>query len=228
MPDITTTNVSIPLDGTEIVGFLARPAGGASHPGVIVIQEWWGLNDHIRDIAERLARAGFAALAPDLYEGKVTKDPAVAGTLMQALDHETGLRRLNAAVAYLKSQPYTTRIGAIGFCMGGTYAMLLACRNNDVRASVPYYGQVPEADVLQSLNAPVMYVYAGLDKWITKKEVDRLDAYLSSSRKAGEVVRYPNADHAFFNDTRPQVYNPADAADAWRRTVDFLARNLAA
>ncbi len=210
-----------------MANFLASPKQNTPGPALILIQEWWGLNDHIKDIAGRLAAEGFVTLAPDLYDGKVTKDPNVAGGLMQSLDEKTALEKLNSAVESLKSNPNVKgKIGVIGFCMGGTFSLLLACRNKDIRAAVPFYGKVAPDSVLEHLGAPVMYVYAGKDQWITKQEVDRLDQFLRKSGKPGEVVRYANADHAFFNDTRPEVYSPGDAKDVWNKTIGFLKSNL--
>ena len=211
-----------------MANFLATPKHSGPAPGLIVIQEWWGLNDHIKNVTERLAAEGFVALAPDLYDGTVTKDPSVAGNLMQSLDEKKAIEKLNDAVESLKSNPNVAngRVGVIGFCMGGTYSLLLSCNNKDIRAAVPFYGKVPPDSVLQKLNAPVMYVYAGKDQWITKQEVDGLEAVLKKTGNAGAVVRYPNADHAFFNDTRSEVYNAAAAKDAWDKAVAFLRENV--
>ncbi len=211
-----------------MANFMANPPQGGPFPGVIVVQEWWGLNDHIKDVTRRLASEGFAAVAPDLYDGKVTKDPGVAGSMMQSLDQNAALQKLDEAAESLKKNPAVKKgkIGVIGFCMGGTYALLLGTHHPDIGAAVPFYGKVAADDVLQNLKAPVLYVYAGKDQWITKEEVDRLDQFLKKSGKPGEVLRYPNADHAFFNDTRPEVYRAGDAKDAWSRAVRFLKANL--
>lgn len=211
-----------------MANFLANPQQGGPFPGVVVIQEWWGLNDHIRDVTQRLSAEGFVALAPDLYDGKVTKDPGVAGSMMQSLDQEAALQKMNDAVESLRSNPNVKKgmVGVIGFCMGGSFSLLLACNNKNVGAAVPFYGKVPDDNVLQNLSAPVMYVYAGKDQWITRQEVDRLEQLLKKSGKPGEVIRYLNADHAFFNNTRPEVYNADDAKDAWSRGVGFLKKHL--
>ncbi len=211
-----------------MANFMTNPPQGGPFPGVVVVQEWWGLNDHIKDVTRRLASEGFVAVAPDLYDGKVTKDPGVAGSMMQSLDQKAALQKLDDAVESLKNNPSVKKgkVGVIGFCMGGTFALLLATHNKDIGAAAPFYGKVPDDSALQNLNAPALYIYAGKDQWITKQEVDRLERFLQKSGKSGEVVRYPNADHAFFNDTRPEVYRAGDAKDAWSRAVSFLKANL--
>jgi carboxymethylenebutenolidase len=211
-----------------MANFLANPPQGGPSPGVVLIQEWWGLNDHIKDIARRLASEGFVVVAPDLYDGKVTKDPSEAGSMMQSLDQKVALQKLNDAVQSLQTNPDVKKgkVGVIGFCMGGSLTLALAGNNNEIGAAVPFYGKVPDDNVLQSLNAPVMYIYAGKDQWITRQEVGRLDQFLKKSGKTGEVMRYTNANHAFFNDTRPEVYKADDAKDAWNRAVGFLKKHL--
>ena len=211
--------------------FLARPDGSGPSPGIVVIQEWWGLNDHIMDIARRLAHEGYVAVAPDLYArqgNKVTSDADEAGTLMAALRTEDGVADLDAGVVHLGSLGGVdrTRIGVIGFCLGGSFAVQMACRSRAIRASVAFYGQVPEASALANLGCPILYHYAGADQWITREEVQRLEAHLRGSGKPGEVVTYPGAPHAFFNDTRAANYRATEAADAWRRSLGFFRQHL--
>jgi carboxymethylenebutenolidase len=189
-------------------------------PGILVLQEWWGLNDHIRDIAGRLEKEGFTALAVDMYDGKTTKDPQVAKGLMMAMDKAAAMRKLDDAVATLKANPQVSSVGVIGFCMGGFLTLSLACNNRDIQAAVAFYGNVPPDALLGKLTAPVLYFYGEKDDHIASSEVDRLPKF------GVEVVRYPDADHAFFNDTRPEVYNPGDAKDAWNRALAFLRKNL--
>jgi carboxymethylenebutenolidase len=147
LQDIHTSMVEYQSDGTKIAAFLARPAGAGPYPAMLVLQEWWGLNSHIKDIAMRFAGEGYVALAPDLYArqgNKVTTDATEAGTLMGNLKDEVTLQDLRAAVAFLKNQSSVSpqRIGVIGFCMGGTYALLAAENIPDIKASVPFYGQI--------------------------------------------------------------------------------------
>jgi carboxymethylenebutenolidase len=148
---------------------------------------------------------------------------------MAALKQEDGLKDLNATVAYLKSVPEVDagRIGVNGFCMGGSYALMLPCVNADIKAAVPFYGQVPNPDTpLQTLGAPVLYIYGEDDGWITKADVQRLVAALKKYKKLGEVKTYPGVPHAFFNDTRKEVYREAEAKDAWTRALAFFQQYL--
>jgi carboxymethylenebutenolidase len=210
-------------------GYLAGAEEAEARPGLILVHEWWGLTDHIKGIADRFADEGFVVLAPDLYGGKVTRDAGEAGRLMQSLDQQQAMGTLAAAVDYLKQQGTVREnaIGVTGFCMGGSFALLLACHNKDIRASAPFYGDVPPDEVLKDLNAPVLFIGAELDQWITTEKMERLRKAMQRYGKAGEVVIYPGVNHAFFNDTRPDVYNEEAAKDAWKRVVDFLTGNLA-
>lgn len=229
---LATETAQFVSDGVTIKGFLARPVQAARPaPGVLVIHEWWGLNDHIKDISQRFTREGFVALAPDLYSrlgSKVTKDPAEAARLMDSLSSQLALRDLNAATRFLKSQPFIDPlfIGAIGFCMGGTLALTLAGHNSDLKAAVVFYGKVPPSESFRYLLCPILFHHGAKDGWVTTQEVERLRQGLLERGKPGEVISYPNADHAFFNDTRPEVYRQDDAQEAWRRTLVFFARYL--
>ncbi len=225
--------VSFPSGRVRVRACLARPRGRGPFPGLLVIQEWWGLNPHIMDVAARFARQGYAALAPDLYSrqgNRVTKDPAEAARLMGKLAPKHALAELGAALRFLQAQPGVDRrrIGVVGFCMGGTYALLLPCARKGIRAAVPFYGQVPDPDEpLRDLACPVLYIYGTQDQWISMADVERLRAALARYGKLGEVVTY-EAPHAFFNNTRKDTYRAEHARDAWRRTLDFLAQHLAA
>jgi len=230
--EIQTETVQFPSDNFTIKAFLVRPASTKGQaPAVLVIQEWWGLNDHIKDIAQRFAHEGCVALAPDLYSRlgyKVTKDPNEAGRLMESLSSQAALRDLNAASTYLQQQSFVDpqRIGVIGFCMGGTFALMMASNNSTIKASVPFYGKVPPIETLNYLLCPVLYHYGAKDGWVTKQEVDRLKEGLAKFGKPGEVHIYPDAGHAFFNDTRPDAYHAEDAKRAWERTLQFLRAHL--
>ena len=229
---LETATVQFSSDNVTIKAFLARPAGVKTQlPAVVVIQEWWGLNDHIKDIAQRLAREGYAALAPDLYSRlgyKVTTDPAEAAKLMESLSSQAALRDLNAATKFLKQQPFIDgqRIGCVGFCMGGTFALIMAGHNSDLKASVVFYGKVPPIESFRYLLSSVLYHYGAKDGWVTKQEVERLQQGLQQYGKPGSVHIYPEAGHAFFNDTRPEAYHPQDAKLAWERTLQFFATHL--
>lgn len=221
-------SMSFDVQGIAVAGSLATPDGGSTGPAVIVIHEWWGLNEHTRDIARRWADAGFVAFAPDLYGGKVTTDPAEASNLMHALSQENGLEILDAAVEKLANVPGVdaARIGVTGYCMGGSFALLLACRNRSVRAAAPFYGDVPSDDDLATLTAPVLFIGASRDYWITVDKMEGLRDSLARLGKAGEVKIYEGADHAFFNDTRPEVFDADAASDAWTRVTNFFRTTL--
>ena len=228
---VTECSVEYPAEGITMRGFLAQPDGRGPHPALLVLQEWWGLNAHIKDVAKRFAQEGYVALAPDLYSRlghKVTADAQEAGRLMESLQSQVVLKDLNATVRYLKSVPLVDplKIGVVGFCMGGTFALMLAAHNSDIKASVPFYGQVPPTDSLKYLVVPVLYIHGGQDAWIPAREAERLSQALKQFGKSGEVVSYPDCPHAFFNDTRADVYRPDQAKDAWQRTLRFFAQHL--
>ncbi len=212
--------------------FVAAPQTKEQRPAIIIVQEWWGLTDHIKDIARRYAGEGYVAIAPDLYSRlghTLTTDAGQAGKLMNTLKQEDGLTDLNATVTYLKSVPEVdaTKIGVTGFCMGGSYALMLPCVNPDIKAAVPFYGQVPNPDTpIQKLVCPMLYLYGEDDGWITKADVQRLATALKKYNKAGEIKTYPGAPHAFFRDTDPSVYRAEAAKDAWARTKAFFKQHL--
>ena len=232
MADLKEMMLQYPSEGVMVRAYLVGEKGNAKRPAIIVVQEWWGLNDHMKDIATRYAKEGYIAIVPDLYSrlgNKVTKSPDEAGKLMGMLKQEDGLKDLQATIAYLKTVPEVdaARIGVTGFCMGGSYALMLPCVNSSIKAAVPFSGQVPNPDTpLQKLACPVLYIYGEDDGWITKADVQRLANALKKYNKAGEIKTYPGAPHAFFNDTRKDVYKPAEAKDAWGRTLAFFKKHL--
>ena len=216
-------------NGDQTVGYLARPA--AKGPGIVVIQEWWGLVPHIEQVADRFAEAGFVALAPDLYRGKTTRSPDEAGKLMMSLRIDQAARDLAGAIGALKAHPDLAgaRVGTIGFCMGGALSLFAACGNREVGACAVYYGGHPNVKpALASLEAAVLGIYAGRDTFVTPEAVSELDRQLTALHKRHEFHTYPAAAHAFFNDTRPEVYDAAAAADAWAKTLTFFRRELKA
>src|SRR5215218_3733392 len=220
--------VQFPFAGGSTDGYLSIPEKG-NGPGVVVIQEWWGLVDHIKDVCDRFAGEGFVALAPDLYHGKTTKTPDEAGRLMMALRIDEAERDLTAAAQYLSTQDSTTseKVGVVGFCMGGALALYTATKNENVGACVVFYGGHPKVKPdLQNLHSPVLGLYAANDRSVTPAVVHKLEREVKALGKSIDVVIYPGADHAFFNDTRPEVYNAEAAADAWQRTVAFLRQHL--
>lgn len=234
MVDLKDGMVQYPGDGVTVRAYLVSRQSKAKRPAIIVVQEWWGLNEHIQDIARRYAQEDYIAIVPDLYSrlgNKVVPNnkPDEAGKLMGALKLEDGLKDLQATVAYLRTLPDVdaSRIGVTGFCMGGTYALMLPCVSREIKAAVPFYGQVPSPDLpIQNLACPILYIYGEDDGWITKTDVQRLANALKKYNKAGEIKTYPGAPHAFFNDTRKDVYKPAEAKDAWARALAFFRQHL--
>lgn len=210
-------------DGTTAQGYLAVPA--ARGPALIVIQEWWGLVAHIKAVADRFAAAGFTALAPDLYRGKATSSPDEAGRLMMALDIARAGRDLAGAVDYLLAQPSvsTKTVGALGFCMGGQLALAAGCTSPKVGAVIDFYGVHPAVKLdFARLSAPVLGLFGERDAFVTPEVARKLAADVRAAGKRFELVIYPGCDHAFFNDSRPDVYQREAAEDAWRKSLDFL------
>jgi carboxymethylenebutenolidase len=221
--------VEFAANGGTASGYLSTPASGKG-AGVIVIQEWWGLVDHIKDVCDRFAAAGYVALAPDLYHGKSATSPDEAGKLMMALRIDEAEKELGGAVQYLlgHSSVEPKKIGTVGFCMGGALSLYAACKNPQVNACVVFYGGHPKVQPpLDQLQAPVLGIYAERDGSVTPAMARQLEENLKRLGKHSEIHIYPGVGHAFFNDVRPQVYNKAAAEDAWRKTLDFYAKHLA-
>jgi carboxymethylenebutenolidase len=215
-------------NGDKVKGYLSLPASGRG-PGVIVIQEWWGLVDHIREVCDRFAREGFAALAPDLYRGESAGDPDAAGRLMMGLEIPRAARDLDGAVTALLSQDATegAKLGAIGFCMGGQLALYAATRNPRIGAVADFYGVHPNVTLdLSKLEAPVLGVFAEKDGFVSPEVVSKLEADLQSAGIRTQFTVHPDVDHAFFNETRPDVYDAAAAARAWSDTLAFFRAEL--
>ena len=193
---------------------------------VILIQEWWGINDHIRDIAGRYADEGFLCVAPDLYRGKLAKDSSEAGKMMQALAIDDGLETIREAVAQTKRSYNVQKFGITGYCMGGTFALAAACELEEFSAAAPFYGDIPREEVLKKLKTPTLFIAGKRDAWINAEKVNTLKEAAKKYDLPVEVVAY-DADHAFFNDTRPEVYDAEAAADAWRRVLELFRKHLA-
>ena len=216
-------------NGQDLSGYLARPKSG-SGPGVVVIQEWWGLVPHIQDVADRLAAEGFLAIAPDLYHGERTMEPDEAGRLLQQLEVPRATRDMSGAVDLLLEHPAHAGkgVGSIGFCLGGWLSLVLAAARPEVKAAVTFYGLLvkPQPD-LSKLQGAVLGHFAEHDDMANADAVRQLDRTLAEFGKEHELHTYPGTSHAFFNDTRPEIYRRDAAELAWRRTLDFLRRHLA-
>ncbi|CAN5460380.1 hypothetical protein BH10CHL1_BH10CHL1_50160 [soil metagenome] len=225
---LTTGMVEYPgLDNQTLTGYQARPDDGQPHPVVIVIQEWWGLNENIKDIARRFAKEGFVALAPDLYHGKVATEPNEAQKLVMELDMNAAVQEIQQAVAYLIKQDYAApkKVGIVGFCMGGRLALMTGRVDANLGAVIAFYGSPLTPQESAELKAPVLGLYGDKDQ---SNPVDKVKAMQAALDKAGiknEFQIYPGAPHAFFNDTQPS-YNVAAATDAWPRTLAWFRDNL--
>jgi carboxymethylenebutenolidase len=222
------TMIEFKANGRTASGYLARPTTPRGH-GILVIQEYWGLVDHIKDVADRFAAEGFFALAPDLYHGEKAKSPDDAGKLMMALNiADTAKDLRGAADALIALEGVSPKqVGIVGFCMGGQLALYGACEFPErIAAAVDFYGSHPKVKLrIENLDAPVLAHFALKDKSTPEDRARDLVRQFEQAGKHVEAYFY-NADHAFFNDTRPNVYSRADAHDAWKRTIEFFNRSL--
>jgi carboxymethylenebutenolidase len=224
-----TEQVSFPANGGAGQGYLALPEGPGPHRGVVVIQEWWGLDDHIKDVTRRFAAAGYAALAPDLYHGQVAAEPDDARRLVMELQIPVAAAEMAGAAAYLAGRDDVAppMDGAIGFCMGGSLALLLAARSPDVGAVASFYGGRPlAAEDRERIAAPVLAIFGERDAGIPPERHAELDMLLTARGVPHSIYVYPGAPHAFFNDTRAHSYRPAAAKDAWVRTLAWFDKYL--
>ena len=221
--------VEFKSNGSTCAGYLATPESGGGS-GVIVLQEWWGLVDHIKDVCDRFAAEGFCALAPDLYHGDMTKSPDDAGKLMMALNIAETEKDMRGAIDYVlaRDQCTSSKVGTVGFCMGGQLSLYAACASADkVGACVMYYGVHPDVHPdIPALQAPFIGFFAEKDAFVTPEVANTLDGNLKAAGKQSEVHIYDGADHAFFNDTRTEVYDATAAKDTWDRTLALYKANL--
>lgn len=213
-------------DGKTCPAYLAGGKAGAAAPGFVMIQEWWGLNDQIKGVADRLASEGYRVLVPDLYRGKKAADPDEAGKLMAALDFaDAGRQDVRGCVQHLK-QSGSAKVAVGGFCLGGAVTVIAAVHVPEADAAVCFYGIPPVAAAdPAAVRMPFQGHFAQHDDWCTPAAVDALEAGLAKSGASYEIHRY-DAQHAFLNEARPDVYDRASAETAWRRTTEFLARVL--
>ena len=226
---VTSKEVSYKSGDETVNGILYTPDGKGPFPGIIVIHEWWGLNDWVKEQASKLAGEGYAALAVDLYRGKVATTPDEAHEIMRGVPEDRAKRDLDAAFKYLQSQSNVKKkkIGAIGWCMGGGYALDVALMEPDLAADVINYGHLAtDPESLKKINAPILGFFGAQDRGIPVDDVKKFQATLEKMGKKVEIVIYPDAGHAFENPNNKDGYRPKDAADAWSKTVTFLATNL--
>jgi carboxymethylenebutenolidase len=216
--------------GDETVqAVLYTPSGKGPFPAIIVIHEWWGLNDWVKEQASKLADQGYEALAIDLYRGKVATTPDMAHEVMRGVPEDRTKRDLHAAFEYLASQPSVKkdRIGAIGWCMGGGYALDVALQEPTLAADVINYGHLAtDKDALKKINAPILGSFGGQDQGIPPADVKKFGEMLDRLGKKESIKIYDDAGHAFENPNNKTGYREADAADAWQRTLSFLAQYL--
>ncbi len=219
-----TDTLNIETANGPTTAYVAKPEGG-NGKAVIVIQEWWGLNDHIKDIAGRYAGEGFTAIAPDLYRGKLATDPDEASELMHGLAIEDGLDTIRSTIEAAAKALNVGHFGITGFCMGGTFALRAACELEGLSAAAPFYGDVPEEEILKKLRTPTIFVSGTKDAWINPEKVAFLEECAEKYELPVHSAKY-SADHAFFNDTRPEVYDREAAQDAWALVTGFFSDKL--
>lgn len=224
-----TTRVSFASKGGDNAeGELALPAGSAKAGGVLVIQEYWGVNDHVRSLVTRLADAGLVALAPDIYRGKITKDANEAAKLMTEMPRDRALGDIAGAAAYLRGHARTNgKVAVMGFCMGGAFALRSAAEVPDLSAVISFYGMPDPKDVEWGrVTAKVQGHFAKEDAWAKVEYAEMVKKALESHGQSMDLYVY-DAQHAFVNDTRPEVYSPENAKLAWDRAIAFLKQQLA-
>jgi carboxymethylenebutenolidase len=222
-------NVSYKSGDDTVQAVLYAPEGKGPFPGLVVIHEYWGLNDWVKEQASKLSDQGYVALAIDLYRGKVAATPDEAHELMRGVPEDRAARDLHAAFEFLKSQSNVKkdRIASIGWCMGGGYSLNLALQEPALRAAVINYGHLAtDPESLKKINAAILGIFGGQDRGIPVEDVKKFEQTLKQRGKKVEIVIYPDAGHAFENPNNKTGYRPDDAADAWKRTVKFLADTL--
>lgn len=229
MTGVISTMVDFKINGESAPGYLARPDAQGAFAGVVVLQEWWGLDDHIKRVVERMAAEGFVAIAPDFYRGNVATEPDDARRLAMQLERPKAVVDAQGAIDYLLTQPFVSSkaIGVIGFCMGGAIAGMMSYKGRSVGAVVSFYGggfRITD-EVAEGISAPFLGIYGEADQGIPLDIVAENERQLQQHNIPHEIVIYPGAPHAFFNDTRP-AYRPEAAEDAWRRAVSWFEHHL--
>jgi len=219
-----TESLNVSTSRGATTAYVAR-AETTPEAGVILIQEWWGINDHIRDIASRYAKEGYLCVAPDLYRGRIASSSDEASKMMYALGVEDGMETIRSAMNAAQQAYQIDQFVITGYCMGGTFALRAACEFSELKAAAPFYGDIPEEEILKNLRVPTLFFAGKRDAWINQEKVNGLKEVAAKYNLPVEVVSY-DADHAFFNDTRPEVYNAEAARDAWRRVQEHFRKYL--
>ncbi len=210
----------------DVSGYLAKPVDDGNHPGVIMIHEWWGLNDNIKEMADKLASHGYVVLAVDLYDGKVATTSNQARQLITSFDSEYGIQNMNSAVSLLSNDYSANTVGSIGWCFGGGQSLNLALDNNEMDATVIYYGSlVTNSENLSSIDWPVLGIFAELDKGIPVATVNEFESVLNEIGVDNQIYIYDGVDHAFANPSGER-YAPEESKSAWDQTLSFLELNL--
>lgn len=222
---MTIETLNLETSNGATTAHVALPAEANAAAAVILIHEWWGINDHMRDLAGRYAKEGYISIAPDLFRGQVARDSEEAARLMNTLPIEDGLNTIKSAIAEALRKYSVGKFGITGYCMGGTFALRAACEIDELAAAAPFYGDIPDEQTLAKLKVPTLFIAGARDGWITPEKVNELKEAAHKHRLPVEVVSY-DADHAFFNDTRPEVYNAEAAADAWQRVLNLFRERL--
>jgi carboxymethylenebutenolidase len=226
---VKTETVAFRSGDETVSAYLALPDSPGPHPALVVIHEWWGLNDWVKEQAQRFAEQGYVALAVDLYRGKVAYDPNLAHELSRGLPQDQAVRDLKAAFNYLAARPDVRhdKIGSVGWCMGGGLSLLLAVNESKLAACVVNYGSLPtDKDEIQRIQAPVLGIFGAEDRGIPPSAVEAFEGAMKAAQKSIDVKIYDGAGHAFMNPNNKLGYREAAANDAWARTLAFLNRTL--
>lgn len=221
--------VTLKVNGKSTSAYVALPEGSGPWPGVVVIQEWWGLDEHIKDVARRFAGEGFAAIAPDLYYGEIATEPDEARKLRMALDWDKALTTIQVAINALAARADVSpkKVGVIGFCMGGGLTWHAAAKLKGAGAAAPFYGGGPEMsdEEVAQISCPVLAIFGELDQGVSPEVANKRAAQMDKAGVSHETIIYPAARHAFFNDTRA-AYHAEAAADAWQRVINLFKQTL--
>jgi carboxymethylenebutenolidase len=215
-------------DAEMLTGYLVRPEGDAPLPAVVLIQEWWGLNEHIKDVARRIANEGYVVLAPDLYKGQVATEPDEARKLVMELDMAAAVQEILSGMAFLaeRGDVASPKVGVVGFCLGGALSLRSALAGGNTGAAVAFYGQPLSPEEAGGVQAPVLGLYGEADSGIPVDAVQAMQEALTAAGVENDFTIYPGAQHAFFNDTRAS-YNAEAAADAWTKMLAWFEQHLA-